>query len=289
MSIDYASLLLHAALTAAERGICPIPLHTPEAGGCSCWKRTDCPSPGKHPRVDWRPYQERRAAPDEIRAWWEHWPLANLGFITGVISGLCVVDIDPRNGGFDTVAELDLHGGPMPEDNPLVETGSLGLHHYFALDAPLPKAAPFQGIEIQAEGALVVAPPSLHASGRRYRWVRPLESPWSPVPEWIRWAVMETEEDHAPVLPLPDAADDDVLGGLMAAGLYLAPHRRRGLHRVRCPWASEHSNADPEAVVVEPGASPAPGWGFRCLHAHCTERRIGDVLDVLQIPRRRTS
>jgi hypothetical protein len=289
MSSGYADLLVNAALTAAQRGISVIPLHNPEAGGCSCWKRTACPSPGKHPRVDWRPYQERRATPDEIRAWCEHWPLANLGFITGMISALCVLDIDPRNGGFDTLAELDHHGGQMPEDNPLVETGSLGLHHYFRLAAPLAKAAPFDGIEVQADGALVVAPPSLHASCRRYQWLRPIDSPWPPVPAWIRWAVEQTDEAHAPAVPLPDAADDDVLGALMADGLYLAPHRRQGLHRIRCPWTDEHSDRDFEAVVIEPGASPAPGWGFKCLHAHCAGRGIGDLLDVLRIPRRRAS
>jgi Bifunctional DNA primase/polymerase, N-terminal len=281
--------LVGAALAAAQQGISVIPLHTPVAGGCSCWKAAGCSSPGKHPRIDWRPYQERRATPAEIGTWWSHWPAANLGFITGMISGICVVDIDPRNNGFNTLEELDAYNGRMPDDNPLVETGSLGLHHYFALDAPLPKAAPFQGIEIQADGALVVAPPSLHASGRRYQWLRPLDSPWTPVPDWIRWAVEQTEEDHTPVVPLPNADQDDVLGALVASGLYLAPHRRRGLHRVRCPWAGEHSNSDIEAVVVEPGASPAPGWGFRCLHAHCGGRRIGELLDVLEIPRRRAS
>jgi hypothetical protein len=38
--------------------------------------------------------------------------------------------------------------------------------------------------------------------------------------------------------------------------------------------------------VLEPGASRAPGWGFECLHAHCAERHIGDLLDVLGVRRR---
>jgi hypothetical protein len=177
----------------------------------------------------------------------------------------------------------------MPDDNPLVETGSLGLHHYHALDAPLPKAAPFEGIEVQADGALVVAPPSLHASGRRYRWLRRIDAPKRPAPAWLRWAVEHTTATPSatPAVPLPDARHDDVLGALHASGLYLGAHHRRGLHRVRCPWASLHSNADPEAVVIEPGASPAPGWAFRCLHAHCDARGIGDLLDTLSITRRR--
>ena len=40
---------------------------------------------------------------------------------------------------------------------------------------------------------------------------------------------------------------------------------------------------------LEPGASPAPGWGFHCLHAHCAERHVGELLDVLGLPRRRSA
>jgi hypothetical protein len=61
------------------------------------------------------------------------------------------------------------------------------------------------------------------------------------------------------------------------------------LHRVACPWRDAHSNQDTEAIVTEPGASPAAGWGYRCLHSHCSARHIGDVLDWLAIPRRRAS
>jgi Bifunctional DNA primase/polymerase, N-terminal len=279
-----------AALAYAARDISVIPLHTPIRGGCSCWKGAGCDSAGKHPRIDWKPYQQQRATVEQVRAWWSDWPDANVGNITGVISGLCVVDIDPRNNGHTTLLELDARGGRMPDDNPLVETGSLGLHHYFQLDAPMPKAAPFEGIEVQADGALVVAPPSLHASGRRYRWLRPFDSPRPPVPAWLRWAVETVSAPPVvPVVPLQDAASDDVLAALHEAGLYLRAHRRRGLHRIRCPWAGQHSNDDPEAVVLEPGASAAPGWGYRCMHQHCDGRRIGDLLDVLGIARRRAS
>jgi hypothetical protein len=277
-----------AALRYASRGISVVPLHTPSPSGCSCRRGPACASPGKHTRIDWKIYQQRRATVGEILAWWSRWPTANVAIITGIISKLCVVDIDHRNGGFATLVELDHYGGQMPDDNPVAITGSGGLHHYFALDAPLPKAAPFEGIDVQAEGALVVAPPSRHVSGQPYRWARPIESPWPAVPYWLRWACAQVSTTvGAPRSRLADAARDGVLGALAEVGLYLAPHRRPGLHRIRCPWAGEHSNGDPEAVVIEPGACPASGWGFRCLHAHHLERGIGDLLDVLRIRRRR--
>jgi hypothetical protein len=36
-------------------------LHTPGAAGCSCPKRAPCPSPGKHPPVDWNRARARHA------------------------------------------------------------------------------------------------------------------------------------------------------------------------------------------------------------------------------------
>ena len=180
-----------AALEYAARGLSVVPLHTPEAGGgCSCAKGASCASAGKHPRIDWKPYQQRRATPEEIRTWWARWPVANVGVVTGMISRVLVFDVDWRSGGFESLVEMDHVGARMPDDNPLVLTGSGGLHHYFRLEAPLQKSAPFDGIDVQADGALVVAPPSMHASGRVYRWTRPLSSPWPRVPYWIRWAVV---------------------------------------------------------------------------------------------------
>jgi len=283
---------LEAALRYEARGLSVVPLHTPTATGCSC-QRPECGrSAGKHPRLEWKPYQQQRARVEEIRAWWAEWPDANVGVVTGTISGVAVADIDPRNGGGETLHNLDGLGYVMPEDNPLVETGSGGLHHYFALDAPLPKAAPFDGIEVQADGALVVAPPSLHRSGRRYRWLRAFDGPWPwpLLPAWMRWACARVTPPVGPAPELLENADaEPVLGALHTRGLYLGRHRRAGLHRIRCPWAAEHSTEDPEAVVIEPTHSSAPGWAFKCLHAHCSDRRIGALLDWLEIPRRRTA
>ena len=104
----------------------------------------------------------------------------------------------------DTLLALDEVGARMPEDHPLVQSGSLGLHHYFALDGLLAKAAPFVGIDVQADGGMIVAPPSLHHSGRRYRWLRGLDSPWTPLPEWVRWACarISSPRHSAPTIAL---------------------------------------------------------------------------------------
>ena len=46
------------------------------------------------------------ATHQEIKRWWSRWSNANIGALVG--DGLVVVDIDPRNGGRDTVVGVGI-------------------------------------------------------------------------------------------------------------------------------------------------------------------------------------
>jgi putative DNA primase/helicase len=165
--------MLDAALSYAGRGWRVLPLHNPtdSATGCDC-RRASCDKPGKHPRIlDWT----NRATTDEetMRRWFgATWPRANVGIATGVESGLVVVDVDVHSGGFVSLARLEAMHGPLPS-GPRVRTGSGGMHAYFAhpgghIPNSVGTIAP--GIDIRADGGLVVAPPSRHVSGAPYQW-----------------------------------------------------------------------------------------------------------------------
>jgi hypothetical protein len=100
--------------------------------------------------------------------------------------------------------------------------------------------------------------------------------------------VRASEVSHV-TAPPGSIVGDDLIAVFRAAGGYLHHHPRRpGWHVVRCPWAEGHSNGDVKALLIEPGASAAPGWGFSCLHAHCDGHGIGAVLDRFGLRRRRT-
>ncbi|MSS73944.1 MAG: bifunctional DNA primase/polymerase [Candidatus Latescibacteria bacterium] len=53
---------------------------------------------GKRPLVQWEAYQRERASEDQIRAWWTEHPTANIGIVTGEVSGIVVLDIDGPEG-----------------------------------------------------------------------------------------------------------------------------------------------------------------------------------------------
>lgn len=48
----------------------------------------------KKPYCDWKSLQNTPASHDTVEQWLEKWPDAGIGIITGVLSGLLVVDAD---------------------------------------------------------------------------------------------------------------------------------------------------------------------------------------------------
>ena len=123
----------------------------------------------KRPLIKWQTFQKVKPSEQQVRSWYEQWPDAGVAIITGRISGLIVLDIDPRHGGDKTLLHWLDNGLKLPEC-PAVKTGGGGTHFYLkhpGSDVPtVPSVAP--GIDLKAEGAYVIAPPSLHPSGQRY-------------------------------------------------------------------------------------------------------------------------
>jgi putative DNA primase/helicase len=130
-----------------------------------------------------------------IIAWWWRLPDANLGIATGGDSQLIVVDIDPRSGGIDSL--LRIEGEHSATRTFSVRTGSGGRHDYYRLPPGVRIECPkrsWPGIDILGEGRYAVAPPSLHASGRRYEVIDNL--PVAPAPAWLLEALNASQVQH---------------------------------------------------------------------------------------------
>jgi len=126
---------------------------------------------GKCPLVAWLDFQSRIASAREISDWFQRWPDANVGIVTGRVSRLVVVDIDVHHGGLESLAKLERVHGPLARTVE-ASTGGGGRHLYFAHpDGTLRNRVGLHpGIDLRADGGCVVAPPSVHPSGRRYAW-----------------------------------------------------------------------------------------------------------------------
>jgi hypothetical protein len=144
---------------------------------------------GKRPIVAWQEFQQRVAGADEIASWFRHWPHANVAIVTGAVSGLVVLDVDPRHQGDRSLEALLLAHGPLPP-TPEARTGGGGRHLYFAHPGGTVRnrvgMAP--GLDLRGDGGCVVAPPSMHPSGRRYGWIKargPDQVETAPLPRWL--------------------------------------------------------------------------------------------------------
>jgi len=180
---------LNAALGYAAAGWHIVPLWWPLKSGCACPKGQACPSCGKHPIIA----GGVNAASDDpitIAKWWQRWPDANVGVRTGAASGIIAVDIDPRHQGDVSWAELVAINGQIPSTVESM-TGGGGRHIIWAYPPGgriASRANLMPGIDIRADGTLIVAPPSRHSSGREYVWEAmsdPADIKPAQVPDWF--------------------------------------------------------------------------------------------------------
>jgi hypothetical protein len=142
------------------------------AAGCSV---IPCRVTSKQAMVRWKPWQQTAADPDQLRIWWRRWPKANVAIITGRISDLVVVDVDPAHGGLGTLAAMEGDNEPL-DRSATVQTPSGGRHYWFRHPggrlSNSNKAIRNRygaGVDIRGDGGLVLAPPSVRVTGA-YRW-----------------------------------------------------------------------------------------------------------------------
>lgn len=210
---------LDHALRYAAMGWPVLPLHfIKPGGGCSCGDAhlTTPNSVGKHPHHALVPHGVHDASADEnkVREWFTRIPNANIGIATGAPSGFDVLDVDPRNGGDDTLAEVERVHGKLP-DTALALTGGGGYHYLFRHDGSRVRS-PGRGIDVKSTGGYIVVEPSGHASGGTYAWegsADPTEGyAIADAPGWLR-------------APSPSA----VAGPGIAGAGYLDPQRAADL------------------------------------------------------------
>ncbi len=147
-----------------------------------------CRVRGKEPLTE-HGLKDATTDPDTIHAWLSRWPNANIGIACGP-SGVVVIDIDSDEA-VKIIKKMGLPRGPQ------VRT-SQGWHIYTAADPARPLASRvgiLPGVDIRAQGGYVIAPPSVHPSGKRYEWapghsLRDLALPSAP--EWL----YDTAQSH---------------------------------------------------------------------------------------------
>lgn len=225
------------------RGWRIFPCHSIESGWCSC-KQADCPSPGKHPRTA-HGVNDASTDPEVVRSWWTRWPTANWAVACGADSGLVVVDIDERKGGydeFDRWVDESLADG-VPETL-RANTGGGGQHLFFRYpsDGTVKNRVNWlPGVDVRAEGGYVVLPPSNHVSGGSYSWRSDFATDPAELPPQLLSAMSGGASGGLGATPLADT--DTLLSGVPEGS------RDDTIFRLACRWRRQLGD-NRQAVTV---------------------------------------
>jgi hypothetical protein len=162
---------------------------------------------------------------DVITGWWAEEPDANIG-IACRPSGLLVIEVDhdERYQGLDELHELEREHGSLPNDAWRSLTGGGGLHVFVRNPERRTASSIAPGVQLR-DRAYVVAPRSLHKSGRRYEWeIGPDETAIAELPETWLPLILRRRGDRTQLDgPIPEGRRNNTLvriaGAMRRAGL----------------------------------------------------------------------
>jgi hypothetical protein len=132
-----------------------------------------------------------------ITQWFRQDPDLNLAIATGTISNLFVVDVDNADAEME-LRKLEAQLGNLPSTVEVIT--ARGRHLYFKTPGmPLrnsaSKIAP--GIDTRADGGYVLAPPSIHPSGKQYAWSVDSAKAIAAAPAWLVDKLLEVSSSTA--------------------------------------------------------------------------------------------
>ncbi|MBT8362007.1 MAG: bifunctional DNA primase/polymerase [Deltaproteobacteria bacterium] len=193
---------LAAALEYIEYGLSIIPLQPND----------------KKPLIDWKEYQERIASPEEVESWFESHPDANIGLVTGSVSGVIVIDSDSPEA-------TKWMRESIPKAVLYQKTGN-GWHALYKSNGqPVPNSASliYDKADIRGDGGYIVIAPSVHPNGKKYELTSPFGLGWedlTPFPYELLKGKEKKIKEKVSLEPVDQGARDDTLARI--AGRYCA-------------------------------------------------------------------
>lgn len=168
----------------------------------------------KRPLVKWKPYQDELPGERKIRNWFgADYRDANLGLVTGELSGRVVLDVDELAG----LEEIERRGG-LPHTQTVQTRPDIAHKLHFHFQHPDFEVGNFAkkvkagdeyvelpGLDFRGDGGYVLLPPSVHHSGAgNYEWLHgPDDAPLAPMPDWLLELLRGQSEGRDPTAPAP--------------------------------------------------------------------------------------
>jgi hypothetical protein len=140
---------------------------------------------------------------EEIRRDFTRWPDAGIGIPTGAVNGIIVVETDTVEGhgidGSNSLAQLETKHGALPETLKAISPSG-SVHRYFkhpgnSIKIKGSASELGAGIDVRADGGMVIAPPTVRPGVGVYRWIN--RNPIAEPPAWL----IELTKDKQPPRP----------------------------------------------------------------------------------------
>lgn len=198
---------------------------------------------GKEPRTK-NGVKDACADVEQVRAFWARYPDSNIGIAMGEPSGGIVAidaDVDPEAGkdGVDTISEWERAHGELPETACSL-TGRDGYHMLYRMDGVRNSVNADAAVDIRSTGGYIVAPPSVHPTGRRYAWeCDPSEYPVADADDNVRAFVASVQPAHGARSERVSAKDAPKEGG-----------RNDALYRMACSLQAQEWDDDAIAHAI---------------------------------------
>lgn len=208
----------------------------------------------------WREFQDRLPTPDELRRWFRD-RFNNLAIVTGW-RGLVVLDFDQRPI-YELWRDWSREAVPQARFSYTVQTAR-GVHVYLFIDEPV-QTQRAGVIDVKAGGGYVLAPPSIHPTGRPYRLLSDgaiqryptlaavlpeslLEPPAVIAPRVERVATLAADPWQSAMTPalLSDTAISERLAAYDILTLFPDARLRGGRWWARCPL---HDDRNPSVSI----------------------------------------
>src|SRR5690625_59341 len=221
--------------------------------------------PGEKRPLTRRGFHDATTDLDQVSAWWDRWPSANLTIPTGPASGIEVVDIDIGSTGSGFPAfQRARREGLTRGGAALVRTPSGGLHVYFPADVSRGQPswqAPKAHIDFRGTGGYILAPPSQVRQPDGHLRPYELQSTGLDEPSPVDASRLRNFLDPRPSLTHQDrmvprrGLDGQRLGRWVAA--LNEGERNRGLFWAACRLAENNTTVGDTLAVLGPAAAHA--------------------------------
>jgi hypothetical protein len=164
------------------------------------------PLAGKYPYKGTHGYLDATADPQDVTRIWHERPSANIGLATGAVSGVIVLDLDPRNAEkqqANLLRVLEERYGNQFRETRTVRTAHGGLHLYYRhpkdgkIYPNAVKLGGVAGIDARGDGGYVVLPPSKLYNSLSYQWGN-TEIPIAQAPDWLLALLIREKQGISP-------------------------------------------------------------------------------------------